>query len=110
MEEFHKEDLEKVRIQFLDYLSYLLNNTPVVKFGISGDMLSNDVEMVMLREKVHYFIDICLEAKKDGITFNRVKYLVDELNKFHLHYTDIMSMKQFLIVMERNEKLENLGI
>jgi hypothetical protein len=28
MEEFHKEDLEKVRVQFLAYLSYLLNNTP----------------------------------------------------------------------------------
>jgi hypothetical protein len=26
MEEFHKEDLEKVRVQFLGYLSYLLNN------------------------------------------------------------------------------------
>ena len=105
MEEFHREDLERVRIQFLDYLSYLLNNTPVVKFGIS-----DDVEMVMLREKVHFLIDICLESQKDGITFDRVKYVADELNRVHLYYKDIMTMKQFVIAMKRNEKLENLGI
>jgi hypothetical protein len=100
MEEFHKEDLEKVRIQFLDYLSYLLNNTP---------MSQND-ENSMTREKVHYLIDICLESQKDGITFDRVKYVVEELNRVHFYYTDIMTMKQFVIAMERNEKLENLGI
>ena len=100
MEEFHKEDLEKVRIQFLDYLSYLLNNTPI----------SQNDENSMVREKVHYLIDICLESKKDGIKFDRVKYVVHELNKVHLYYKDIMTMEQFFIAMERNEKLENLGI
>lgn len=100
MEEFHKEDLEKVRIQFLDYLSYLLNSTP---------MSQND-ENSMIREKVHYLIDICLDAQREGIKFDRVKYVVEELNKVHLYYNDIMTMKQFVIAMERNEKLENLGI
>lgn len=100
MEEHHKEDLERVRIQFLGYLSYLLNNTPV----------SQNDENSMVREKVHYLIDICLESQKDGITFDRVKYVGDELNRVHLYYKDIMTMKQFVIVMERNEKLEKLGI
>jgi hypothetical protein len=100
MEEFHKEDLEKVRVQFLGYLSYLLNNTP---------MSQND-ENSMVREKLHYLIDICLDAQKEGIKFDRVKYIMDELNRVHLYYKDIMTMKQFIIVMERNQKLENLGI
>lgn len=100
MEEFHKEDLESVRIQFLDYLSYLLNNTP----------MSQNNESSMIREKVHYLIDICLEAQREGIKFDRVKYVVQELNKVHLYYNDIMTMEQFVIAMERNEKLENLGI
>ena len=100
MEEFHKEDLERVRIQFLDYLSYLLNNTP---------MSQND-ENHRIREKLHYLIDICLEAQREGIKFDIVKYVVQELNKVHLYYNDIMTMEQFLIAMERNEKLENLGI
>ena len=105
MEEFHKEDLEKVRVQFLAYLSYLLNNTPVVKFGIS-----DNVEMVMLRQKVHYLIDICLDAKEEGIKFDRVKYVVEQLKKLQFYYNDIMTMEQFFLAMERNEKLENLGI
>jgi len=105
MEEFHKEDLEKFRVMVLGYLSYLLNNTPVVKFGIS-----DDVEMVMLREKVHYLIDICLDAQREGIKFDRVKYLVEELKKVQFYYNDIMTMEQFFLAMERNEKLENLGI
>ena len=102
MEEFHKEDLEKVRIQFLGYLSYLLNNTPI----------SEDEENYTwnTREKVHYLIDICLEAQREGIKFDRVKYVMDELNRVHLYYKDIMTMEQFVIAMERNEKLENLGI
>jgi hypothetical protein len=105
MEEYYKDDLERFRVMILGYLSYLLNNTPVVKFGIS-----DDVEMVMLREKVHYLIDICLDAQKDGIKFDRVKYVGDELKRVEHYYTDIMTMEQFFKAMERNEKLENLGI
>lgn len=100
MEEFHKDDLEDFRVIVLDYLSYLLNNTP----------RSQNDENSMFREKIHYLIDICLESKKDGIKFDRVKYVMDELNRVHLYYKDIMTMKQFIIVMERNQKLENLGI
>jgi len=55
-------------------------------------------------------IDICLEAQKEGIKFDRVKYVVHELSKVHLYYNDIMTMEQFVVAMERNEKLENLGI
>jgi hypothetical protein len=102
MEEFHKEDLEKVRIQFLGYLSYLLNNTPIRE--------DEESDTYSTRQKVHYLIDICLDAQKDGIKFDRVKYVMDELNRVHLYYKDIMTMKQFVIAMVRNEKLENLGI
>jgi len=35
---------------------------------------------------------------------------MDELNRVSLYYTDIMNMKQFVVVMERNQKLEKLGI
>ena len=102
MEEFHKEDLEKVRVQFLGYLSYLLNNTPISK--------DEGSDTYTTRQKVHYLIDICLDAQEEGIKFDRVKYVMDELNRVHLYYKDIMTMKQFVIVMERNQKLENLGI
>lgn len=101
MEEFHKEDLEKFRVQILGYLSYLLNNTP---FYDKEDNTYN------IRQKVHYLIDICLDAKKDGIKFDKVKYVVDELKKVQFYYNDVMTMEQFFLAMERNEKLENLGI
>jgi hypothetical protein len=100
MEEFYKDDLERFRVQILDYLSYLLNNTP---------MSQND-ENSMTREKLHYLIDICLDAQKEGIKFDRVKYVGDELKRVEHYYTDIMTMEQFFKAMERNEKLENLGI
>ena len=100
MEEFYKDDLERFRVQILDYLSYLLNNTP---------MSQND-ENSMTREKLHYLIDICLDAQKDGIKFDRVKYVGDELKRVEHYYTDIMTMEQFFSAMERNQKLENLGI
>jgi hypothetical protein len=100
MEEFYKDDLERFRVQILDYLSYLLNNTP---------MSQND-ENSMTREKLHYLIDICLDAQKDGIKFDRVKYVGDELKRVEHYYTDIMTMEQFFLAMERNQKLENLGI
>ena len=100
MEEFHKEDLEKIRLQFLDYLSYLLSNKPV----------SQNDENAMVREKVHYLIDICLDAQREGIKFGRVKYVVEELKRVEHYYKDIMTMEQFFKAMERNEKLENLGI
>jgi len=98
MEEFHKEDLEKFRVRILDYLSYLLNKIPI------------NIEDNSTRERIHYYIDICLEAKKDGIKFDRVKYLVDELKKIESNNNDIMTMEQFFLAIERNEKLENLGI
>jgi hypothetical protein len=100
MEEFHKEDLEKFRVMVLGYLSYLLSNTP---------MSQND-ENSMVRQKVHYLIDICLDAQREGIKFDRVKYVVEELKKVQFYYNDIMTMEQFFLAMERNEKLENLGI
>lgn len=98
MEEFHKEDLEKFRVRILDYLSYLLNNIPI------------NIEDNSTRERIHYYIDICLDAEKGGIKFDRVKYLVDELKKIESNNNDIMTMQQFFLAMERNEKLENLGI
>jgi hypothetical protein len=100
MEEYYKDDLERFRVMILGYLSYLLNNTP---------MSQND-ENSMTREKLHYLIDICLDAQKEGIKFDRVKYVGDELKRVEHYYTDIMTMEQFFIAMERNEKLENLGI
>lgn len=100
MEEFHKDDLENFRVIVLDYLSYLLNNTP----------RSQNDENSMFREKIHYLIDICLESQKTGITFDRVKYVVEQLKKVEYHYTNIMTMEQFFISMERNKKLEKLGI
>jgi hypothetical protein len=106
MEEFHKEDLEKFRVQILDYLSYVLNNTP-----ISTPFYDNEESNTYnIRQKVHYLIDICLEAQREGIKFDRVKYVVEELKRLEHYYKDIMTMEQFFKAMERNEKLENLGI
>lgn len=102
MEKFHKDDLENVRVRILDYLSYLLNNTPIGK-----DPTWSELD---LRVRISYLIDICLESKKEGIKFDRVKYIVDELKKIQFYYNDIMSMEQFFTAMERNDKLENLGI
>jgi hypothetical protein len=72
--------------------------------------MSQNDENSMTREKLHYLIDICLDAQKEGIKFDRVKYVGDELKRVEHYYTDIMTMEQFFIAMERNEKLENLGI
>jgi hypothetical protein len=50
------------------------------------------------------------DAQKEGIKFDRVKYVTEELKIVKHYYTDIMTMEQFFKAMERNEKLENLGI
>ena len=84
MEEFHKEDLERVRIQFLDYLSYLLNNTP---------MSQND-ENSMTREKVHYLIDICLESQKNGIEI--INRIYDKEKLGELFINQIKEIQQIL--------------
>jgi hypothetical protein len=102
MEEFHKEDLEIFRVRILDYLSYLLNNTPIEKEPTWSEL--------DLRVRISYLIDICLDSRKEGIKFDRVKYIVEELKKLQFYYNDIMSMEQFLMALDRNDKLENLGI